>query len=102
MEGDRRRELNLLYLAAILENFLIYAILSAVLIGIAAFILPPIATVLAVGDWPERWGLTLRGGLLGAGCGAIYYLLAGARKKLKLWLWLAAVVTAGGIWAAGF
>lgn len=101
VQEDRRRDLNLLYWAAVVENFLIYAILTAALTGVAALILTQIATVLSAGGWAERWGLTLRGGLLGAGCGVMYYMLAGARKTLKVYLWLAAAATAGGIWAAG-
>jgi mannose/fructose/N-acetylgalactosamine-specific phosphotransferase system component IIC len=102
VEEDRRRELNLLYVAAILENFLAYAILTAVLLGVAALVLPPIAKVFSAGVVMERWGLVLRGGMLGAGCGALYYLLAGSRKTLKFYLWLASAATAGGIWAAGY
>ncbi len=99
--ADRRGALNMLYIAVIVENFLVNALLTAGLFGIGALLLgnPPVELVeSALG----AWGQSLQGGLLGAGCAAIFLLLATKSKKWRGALTIGAVIAGAGIWAAGF
>lgn len=100
--SGRQGMINLLYMAVILENFLVGALLTAGLFLLGRYVLAWLAGILPAQGVLAGWGMTLRGGLLGAGCSVIFIILAGRIKGYKRWLVLAAVVVMAGIWATGY
>jgi len=99
---DRRAALNWLYLGVVAENFLVSAALTAAAFAAGRGLMGAAGTYLAgFGPW-EFWGLTLRGSLLGAGCGIIFITLLGKITGKRAWAALAAAAAAAGLWIAGY
>jgi mannose/fructose/N-acetylgalactosamine-specific phosphotransferase system component IIC len=100
--SGRERTINLLYVAIILENFLVGAVITAILYLIGTVLLGWLAANLPQADILARWGMSLRGGLLGAGCAVIFIVLAGKIGGRKRWLILATGGVLAGIWVMGY
>jgi mannose/fructose/N-acetylgalactosamine-specific phosphotransferase system component IIC len=100
--AGHERTINLLYVAIIMENFLVGAILTAILYLLGRPMLSWLAANLSQEVFLSRWGMSLRGGLLGAGCAVIFMVLAGKIGDHKRWLILAAASLLASLWAAGY
>lgn len=100
--ADRRAFLDALCAALLLENFAISAIFTMILFVLGSMVLSLLAGLLPSAGLFEDWGLALRGGLLGAGCAAIFVILLGKMQGRKRWLAAGAALLAAGIWVAGY
>jgi mannose/fructose/N-acetylgalactosamine-specific phosphotransferase system component IIC len=100
--AGRQGAINLLYLAVILENFLVGAALTVVLYLAGRIFMTWLAGALPGQGMLAEWGMALRGGLLGAGCAVIFMTLVGRIAGFKRWIVLVAVILAVGFWVIGY
>jgi mannose/fructose/N-acetylgalactosamine-specific phosphotransferase system component IIC len=98
----RERTISVLYVAVILENFLVGALLTTILFLLGRQTLGWLASNLPYEAYLARWGMTLRGGLLGAGGAVIFMILGGNIRGYKRWLILAAGGVMAALWAIGY
>jgi len=101
-EANRVGAINLLFGWIIAENFLISGALTIILFMIGRAALQMLPPLLLSGGLIESWGLVLRGGILGAGCAAIFVVLVGPGRNRKIRWGVGAAAVSAFIWAAGY